>query len=90
MLRAGSEVAAAEEVVGEAATADEAARNALLYNPNKPKTMRNTMDVPPTDENVAYAELLTNASGGRRKNRSHHKRRRGGRSSKRMRRSCRR
>ena len=68
----------------------QAARRALLYNPNKPATMRNRRDVPPTEENVAYAELLAKASGGRRKNRSHHKRRRGGRSSKRMRRTCRR
>jgi len=69
----------------------EAAQNALLYNPKKPKTMENTMDVPPTDENLAHATLLAKASGGRRKNSmSHHKRRRGGKSSKRMRRTCRR
>jgi len=69
----------------------QAARRALLHNPNKPKTMENTMDVPPTDENRAHAALLAKASGGRRKNtKSHHKRRRGGRSSKRMRKTCRR
>ena len=71
--------------------ADSQARSALLYNPNKPKTMRNTIDVPPTPENQTYAKLLAaEKSGGRRKNRSHHKRRRGGRSSKRMRRTYRR
>ena len=73
------------------ATRIQEARSALLYNPKKPKTMINTMDVPPTVENEAYAKLLAaEKSGGRRKNRSHHKRRRGGRSSKRMRRTYRR